>query len=493
MPEFDIYRDISERTNGEIYIGVVGPVRTGKSTFITNFMDKLVMPYMAKGYEKERVTDELPQSANGRTIMTTQPRFIPSEAVTLQLDEGVRANVRLVDCVGYLVEGASGHMEGDKARMVRTPWDESEIPFERAAEIGTKRVITEHSTIGIVMTSDGTITTELPRKAYALAEERAISELKALGKPFIIILNSMVPASPETMKLAEQMSDKYGTTVVPMDVLNLGEENIKDIFKSILYEFPLRGVDLNLSKWLRALPFENSIIAELRGILRDAGEGMNKMRDYPMLGQAFGGSQHFSGLELTNVDLGSGRIIYEAVAKPDLFYRALSSECGQVIDDDFTLMSSIKGFVEAKRSFDKLSPALEQVMATGYGVVRPALDEMTLDEPQIVRQGSRYGVKLRATAPSLHIMRVDIESEVNPIVGTEQQSEELVRSLLARFEDDPRGIWQTDIFGRSLHGLVNDGLNNKLMAMPEDTQRKMRRTLSRIVNEGKGGIICILL
>lgn len=493
MGEFDIYKDISERTNGDIYIGVVGPVRTGKSTFITKFMEKLVMPYVAVGYEKERMMDELPQSANGKTIMTTQPKFVPSEAVMLELDEGVRAKVRLVDCVGYLVEGASGHMEGDKERMVRTPWDNAEIPFEKAAEIGTKRVISEHSTIGIVMTTDGSITTELPRKAYVPAEERAIRELNELGKPFIIILNSTVPTSPETVKQAEQMSQKYKTAVLPLDVLNLDEEDIKNIFKTILYEFPIREVELNIGKWLRALPLENPIISELKQLLMIGSDGMSKMRDYQKIRDSFGESEYFLGLDLETVDLGRGTVTYNANAKPNLFYKALSTECGEEISDEFVLMSSIKNLVQAKRAYDKIADALEQVKQTGYGVVRPSLNEMTLDEPQIVKQGTRYGVRLRATAPSLHIMQVDIEAEVNPIVGTEQQSEELVKSLLSRFEDDPQSIWQTDIFGRSLHVLVNDGLNNKLMAMPEDTQKKMRKTLSRIVNEGKGGIICILL
>lgn len=492
MGEFDIYKDISERTDGDIYIGVVGPVRTGKSTFITSFMEKLVMPKMAAGYEKERMTDELPQSATGKTIMTTQPKFVPSEAVPIDLDENTRVMVRLVDCVGYLVDGATGQTDGDKERMVRTPWNEEEIPFAKAAEIGTKRVINEHSTVGIVVTTDGSITTELPRKAYLEAEERAVNELKALNKPFIVIINSSVPTSPETVKLAEALSEKYGTTVLPLDVLNLGEEDVIRIFRDMLMEFPLQDLDLDISKWLRALPRENPVIEALCAAFVNSCEGVEKMRDYTKIAANFSENRYFEGLEVGEVNLGCGRVGFTAKAKPDLFFKALSAECGEEISDEFVLMASMKSFVEAKRNYDKIAPALEQVRETGYGVVRPSLEEMSLDEPQIVRQGSRFGVKLRATAPSLHIMRVDIESEVSPIVGTEQQSEEMIKSLLEDF-DSPHGIWETDIFGKSLHSLVNDGLNSKLMAMPEDTQKKMRRTLSRIVNEGKGGVICILL
>jgi len=491
--EFDIYKDIKARTGGDIYIGVVGPVRTGKSTFITNFMEKLVMPNIADGHEKERMIDELPQSANGKTIMTTQPRFVPNEAVSFELEANVRVNVRLVDCVGYLAEGASGHMDEGKERLVRTPWDENEIPFEKAAEIGTKRVINEHSTIGIVMTTDGSIATELPRKAYVEAEERTVNELKALNKPFVIVMNSKIPDSAETRKLAESLSEKYATTVMPLDVLNLSEDDIREIFKGILYEFPLSGIELETSKWIQALPITSPVIDELMNSLFLRSEGLSKMRDFVSLDGILETGRYFENFSVSRVELGQGKIFVNAVAKPDLFYKALSSECGEEISDDFVLMSMIKSLVEAKRAYEKIDAALVQAMDTGYGVVRPTADEMSLEEPQIVRQGSMYGVKLKATAPSLHIMRVDIEAEVSPAVGSEQQSEALVKSLMAQFENDPKGIWQTDMFGRSLHSMVNDGLTNKLIAMPVETQKKMRKTLGRIVNEGKGGIICILL
>lgn len=489
----DIYKDISERTGGDIYIGVVGPVRAGKSTFITAFMEKLVLGNVSDEYERERMTDELPQSASGKTIMTTQPKFVPGEAARVRLADNIEVNVRLVDCVGYMVDGAAGHLDGEKPRMVRTPWSEEEIPFTEAAEIGTKKVITEHSTVGVVMTSDGSIATELPRSAYVPAEERAVNELKSLGKPFVIVVNSTMPASAETVKLAESLTEKYGATAVPMDVLHLSEQDIVNLFEKLLMEFPLRRIDFRITKWLQALPADNAIIADLKDKICAKAAGMSRMRDYVSALDMTEGSEYFSGISAEKIDLGTGTVTFSVQAKDDLFYKALSAECGETIADEFALMSIMKQLVFAKKEYDKLAAALQEVRETGYGVVTPSLDEMTLEEPEIVRQGSRFGVRLKASAPSLHIMQVDIEAEVSPIVGTEQQSEEMVRSLLSEFETDPKGIWETNMFGKSLHMLVNEGLNNKLNAMPPDAQKKMRRTLSRIVNEGKGGVLCILL
>ena len=493
MGEFNIYNDIRERTNGDIYFGVVGPVRAGKSTFIANFMQKLVVPNVKNKAEKERMLDELPQSANGRVIMTTQPKFVPAEAVSIDFAEGVSAKVRLVDCVGYLVDGAEGSTENGKPRMVKTPWNEADIPFAEAADIGTRKVINEHATIGLVVTTDGSITTDLPRASYVAAEERVVSELKALGKPFVVILNSTVPSSEETAKMANSLSEKYGSTVLPLDVQNLSEEDILSLFKSVLLEFPLRRIDFELSKWLRALPAENSLIASLMGSINTGTDGMSKMRDFAALSDLFAANENFEPLKVKQVSLGSGVVTYEINASGGLFYKALSEECGITIEDDFALMGHIKSLTFAKRQYDRMAKALEEVENTGYGVVAPTMDDMTLEEPQIVKQGSHYGVKLRATAPSLHIMKVDINAEVSPIVGTEQQSEELVKNLLNEFESDPTGIWETNMFGKSLHSLVNESLYNKLNSMPVDTQKKMRRALSRIINEGKGGIICILL
>lgn len=491
--EYNIYSDISSRTHGDIYIGVIGPVRTGKSTFITNFMEKMVVPYVADVNVKERMIDELPQSANGKNIMTTQPKFVPNVAVEVTPYENCTAKIRLVDCVGYLVDGANGHMDGKKQRMVKTPWQEEEMSFEQAADLGTRKVIEDHSTVGVVMTTDGTISTDLPRSAYVAAEERVVNELKTLGKPFVIILNSTVPGSPQTLKLAEELQEKYGNKVMPMDVLNMSDEDISKLFENLLYEFPLVDIEIKTGKWLQALPLENSLINGLVSEIVAAGEGLEKMADYTAFGKLFADDERFLSPQTEQIDLGHGKIVLRVDARPELFYKAISEECQLEIQDEFSLMSIIKELSFAKKQYDKIKDALEDVKRTGYGVVTPTLEEMTLNEPEIVKQGGRYGVKLKATAPSLHIMQVDIESEVSPIVGTEQQSEELIKNLLSEFETNPQGLWETNMFGKSLHMMVNEGLANKLTAMPEDTQKKMRRTLSRIVNEGKGGIICILL
>jgi stage IV sporulation protein A len=493
MEEFDIYKDISERTNGDIYIGVVGPVRAGKSTFITRFMEKLVVPKIKSKPIRDRMTDELPQSANGKTIMTTQPKFVPGEAVSIKIADKFDVKVRLVDCVGYLIEGANGHLEADKPRMVKTPWSDEAMPFERAAEIGTKKVINDHSTIGIVMTSDGSIDTEIARTSYVAAEERVVSELRELKKPFVVILNSRAPGSAETVKLGQLLCEKYGVPVIPMDVLNFDERDVLKVFEGILMEFPLKDIEVKIDKWLQALPAENEIITCLITRLMDCAGGMNKMADYAATQNMFAESEYFERIEVTTLDMGVGKVVYTVSPKPELFYRAMSSACGMEIGDDFTLMAYMKEMTHAKREYDKLRAALDEVRRTGYGVVSPSLDEMTLEEPQIVKQGNRFGVKLKASAPSLHIMQVDINAEVSPIMGTEQQSEEMITVMLKDFEEDPKRLWNTDMFGKSLHMLVNESLNNKLAAMPNETQKKMRRTLTRIVNEGKGGIICILL
>ncbi len=493
MEVYDIYKDISERTNGDIYVGVVGPVRAGKSTFITGFMEKMIVPKISSKHARERMEDELPQSANGKTIMTTQPKFVPNEAVSITLADNIDIKVRLVDCVGYLIDGATGHMDGEKPRMVKTPWSDKEMPFSEAADYGTKKVITDHSTIGVVMTTDGSITTEIPRASYVEAEERVVSELKALKKPFVIVLNSTVPNSAETKKLAKSLEEKYSTPVMPIDAANLTEENVTAIFEKMLFEFPLNGIEIKIDKWMQALPMDNSLITELSEIFMSQSANMLKMSDYKVLPAAFTESDKYNSLEVESVDLGTGKITYSLSVKPELFYKALSEQCEMEITDDFTLMANVKDLVYAKREYDKIKTALEEVERTGYGVVTPSLEEMTLEEPQIVKNGSRFGVKLKASAPSLHIMQVDIATEVSPVVGTEAQSEEMVKYLLSEFENDPKGIWETNMFGKSLHMLVNENLNNKISSMPEDTQKKMRKTLSRIVNEGKGGIICILL
>lgn len=493
MENFDVYKDITERTGGDIYVGVVGPVRAGKSTFITSFVNKLIMPKVKGKHAKERMQDELPQSADGKTIMTTQPKFVPNEAVAISLGDNIDIRVRLVDCVGYLIDGATGHMDGEKPRMVKTPWSDKEMSFLDAADYGTKKVIAEHSSIGVVMTTDGSIATDIPRGCYIEAEERVVSELTALGKPFVVVLNSTVPTSPETIKLADSLKEKYNTAVLPMDVSKLTEQDITTIFEKLLYEFPLRKININADKWLQALPQDNSVIADATSKIVLSTSTMTKMSDYTKVLQAFDDSQDFTDIKTETIDLSKGIISYNLTAKRELFYSALSDECGMAIADDFDLISNLKEYAKAKKEYDKLKLALEQVKECGYGVVNPSLDDMLLAEPQIVRQGGRFGVKLKATAPALHIMQVDMVAEVSPVMGTEQQSEEIVSYLMQEFAGDGKSIWQTNMFGKSLQDIINENISQKTTAMPPETQKKMRRTLSRIVNEGKGGVICILL
>ncbi len=491
MEQFDLYKDISQRTNGDIYIGVVGPVRSGKSTFIKKFMDLQVLPNITDENEKTRTLDELPQSASGKTIMTTQPKFVPNEAVKISLDEHTSFNVRLVDCVGYLIDGIMGHTEDDAPRMVRTPWSNEEMPFEKAAEIGTQKVIRDHSTIGVVVTSDGSFTS-LPRSSYIDAEERVISELKGLGKPFIVILNTNEPYSVETQKLQAALEEKYGVPVLPQDVLQMELSDIHNILERVLFEFPLREMRIKLPKWVQALSVDHPLMQEILSTLSFNGE-CNKMRDYTTLLNNFEESENIKSLKLDTIELGQGAACYELQVSPDLFYKVLGEECGCEIKGDYHLISLMRGLISAKKEYDRIADALEQVRATGYGVVSPSMEEMTLEEPEIVRRGGHCGIRLKASAPSLHLMQVKINTEVNPIVGSEKQSEELVKYLMSEFESDPQRIWESNMFGKSLHELVMEGLDAKLANMPFEAREKIQRTMERIVNDGGGGLICILL
>jgi stage IV sporulation protein A len=492
MDKFDLYRDIALRTGGDIYVGVVGPVRTGKSTFIKTFMEGLVIDNIADKNKRVRTIDELPQSADGRTIMTTQPKFVPNEAVKVAFSDELSVNMRMIDCVGYLVEGALGHKQDGKERLVRTPWSAEDMPFERAAELGTEKVIREHSTIGVLVTTDGTIC-ELDRSKYIAAEERVVSELKEYGKPFVVVLNSAKPDGEDAQKLRDALAEKYQVPVVAKNVVTMKEADIAEIMESILLEFPIRIIDAIAPRWVQALSIENSIIVELLAKMRQAGDEVLKMKDYSKLDEIFRDCRYMNLPASINLDAGKGRVEITLSIKENLFFNVASEECGVKLENDFELLCYLKQLSCGHNKTAKLMDALKQAEDTGYGVVFPAPDEMVLEEPELVKQGGQYGVKLRASAPSLHIVKVDVETEVSPIVGSEQQSEELVRNLLADFGDNKAGIWQTNIFGKSLSSLVNDGLNNKLCGMPKDAQQKLRRTLQRIINEGRGGVICILL
>lgn len=492
MNTFDIYKNITERTGGDIYVGVVGPVRTGKSTFIAKLLNSLVLPNIADKSNLERTIDEMPQSGDGKSIMTTQPKFIPNEAVEVSLQNDVRMKVRLVDCVGYLVEGAMGHIENDKPRLVKTPWSDNDMPFEKAAELGTYKVIANHSTIGVLVTTDGSIT-DISRSGYVVAEEKVVSDLKDCNKPFVIVVNSTHPESPETKNLVKELEHKYEVGALALDIKNMTEENIGQVFAKILQEFPIKNVCVKLPKWMQVLPFEHQLVKEVYTEISKAVEGLSKLGEFGINFELFDESVNFEPIVNKTILAGEGRVVLEVLAKPNLFYRVLSEQCGHEIVNEYHLVSYIKQLSKAKDEYDHIKDALEQVRQTGYGVVYPSISDMQLEEPKIVKQGGKFGVKLKASAPSLHIMQVDIETEINPIVGTEQQSEEIVKGLLDEFSNNPTGIWDTKLFGRSLNSLVNDGLQTKLVSMPVNAQTKMRKTLSRIVNEGKGGVICILL
>ncbi|MFA7163404.1 MAG: stage IV sporulation protein A [Eubacteriales bacterium] len=492
MEKFDLYRDIAERTDGDIYIGVVGPVRTGKSTLIKRIMDLLVLPNMDNEFEKERSRDEIPQSGAGRTIMTTQPKFVPNEAVKIAVRENANLNIRMVDCVGYLVKGAIGHMEGEAQRMVRTPWYDYDIPFEEAAEIGTRKVIKDHSTIGLVVTTDGSIT-DIPRSSYIEAEERVVRELKQIDKPFVMVLNSKYPYEENTVKLRDALEEKYNVPVLALDALNLEENDIYEILSNVLFEFPITEIKLDSPKWIYSLDEDHWLINHIISSFTEATSEIARVREIEGLADRFKESDFVKEARVDNINLGTGHISVRLEPKEGLFYKVLGEECGFEIKGDYQMIGLMKQLAHAKKEYDRLEEALKDVRETGYGLVPPTMDELTLEEPEIIKQGGRFGVRLRASAPSLHLMRADIETEVSPIVGTEKQSEELVKYLLDEFETDPSKLWDSNIFGKSLHELVNEGLSNKLMRMPEDAQLKIQETLQRIINDGSGGLICIIL
>ncbi len=489
---YSIYNDIAERTKGDIYIGVVGPVRTGKSTFIKKFMEALVVPNIKNPYERERAVDETPQSASGRMIMTTEPKFIPNEAVTITMEDNVTLRVRLVDCVGFMVKSAIGHMEDEMPRMVKTPWSEYEIPFEEAAAIGTRKVINDHSTIGIMITADGSFT-QFSRSEYQEAEEGVVRELKASGKPFVVLLNSSVPEANETKQLAKELSEKYMKPVIPVDCLNLNIQSINKVMNGILLDFPVREICFNLPGWILSLDNEHWLRKEMLCALRDsfmdkstvqlAYNAADRLKTYEFLNKA----------SINDVRMGTGEITMEIKPADGLFYRIVKEDIGLEIDGEQRLFTVLKDLSGIREEYLKVEAALNEVRSKGYGVVTPKLEELTLEPPEIVRQGTRFGIKLRASAPSIHMIRADIETEIAPLVGSEKQSEELVNYLLKEFEGKPEKLWESNIFGKSLHELITEGLQNKLYRMPEDAQLKLQETLQKIINEGSGGLICIIL
>ncbi|MCL2048042.1 MAG: stage IV sporulation protein A [Defluviitaleaceae bacterium] len=493
MTEQNLYRDIAERTGGDIYIGVVGPVRTGKSTFIKRFMDLLVIPNIENAYGRERANDELPQSAAGKTIMTTEPKFVPNEAVTIKLDDAAMFKVRMIDCVGYLVPGALGHLEGEdkKPRMVSTPWSEEKIPFAEAAEMGTKKVINEHSTIGIVVTTDGSVA-EIAREDYIEAEERVIRELRAINKPFVIVLNTQTPFSPEAEKLRDELAEKHGAPVVALNCAQLKIEDINAVIERVLYEFPVQEIRVNYPKWIETLPLEHWLKQSFIATVKQMVASVGKLREMRRHISIFEENEYVKRAHLEKIALGEGAVHIELSVDELLFYRILSETTGMDIAGEYQLISTIKVLAEAKKEFDKIKFALEEVRRKGYGIVTPATDEMKLEPPVLVKHGSKYGVKIKASAPSIHLIRADIETEVSPLVGNEKQSEDLIAYINQEMADDPTRIWELNMFGKSMHEMVRDGLQNKLFRMPEASQMKFQETLQRLINDGSGRLICFI-
>lgn len=488
----DIYRDIAERTGGDIYLGIVGPVRTGKSTFIKRFMDTLVIPNISDETQRERATDELPQSSAGRTIMTTEPKFIPENAVEVKLNDNSCFRVRMIDCVGYIVPSALGYIEDEEPRMVKTPWFDEAVPFDMAAEIGTKKVITDHSTIGLVITTDGSVS-DIDRSEYEEAEARVINELKEINKPFIVLLNSVNPDSRECRELAKKLSEKYAVPVEAVSCADLDEEEIKRILARILFEFPVKEIRIDMPKWVSVLEQGHRLRKTLFETIVASAEKAEKIREVSDVAEKISDCEYVRLSETSRADLGSGCAGIRIELDNTLFYKVLSEKTGLCVNNEGELLSTVSELSDMKRKYERVQQAYNDVDESGYGIVMPTMEELTLEEPEIIKQGGRYGIRLRANAPSVHMMRTTIKTEITPIVGSEQQSEELVSYMLKEFEEDPSKIWESNIFGKSLHELVNEGLHNKLYRMPADARNKIKETTERIINDGCNGLICIIL
>ena len=492
MASTSIYRDIAKRTGGDIYIGVVGPVRTGKSTFIRKFMENAVIPNIADEYDRARAVDELPQAGSGKTVMTTEPKFIPDEAVSVLLGEHTRLRVKMIDCVGYVVPEALGQSEEGEARMVHTPWAEAPVPFTEAAETGTRKVICEHATIGILVTTDGSIG-DIPRGSYVEAEERVAHELSAQSKPFAIVLNSAHPEREETTALAYELERKYNAPVALLNCLELNNEDIGNIMELILQEFPTTEMTVTLPEWMKSLESGHWLKKSYEGTLDEICDGISKMGDVTRAFSDPVPNEYVKEWKVTSLDLADGTAKIDLIPAAGLYFRILSELTGFEITDDARLLSLMRELAKTKRAYDKVAGALEQVSETGYGIVMPDVSELSLQEPEIIKQSGSYGVKLRASAQSIHMIRANIETEINPIVGTERESEELVRYMLNEFEENPQKIWESNMFGKSLYELVGEGLHTKLSNMPSESRAKLAETLERIINEGSGGLICIIL
>ncbi len=492
MERYDIYRDIADRTGGDIYIGVVGPVRTGKSTFISKFMEKNVLPNISGKSKKQVALDELPQSAQGKTVMTTEPKFIPSEAVSVSLGTGASARVKMIDCVGFMVDGAQGVSEDGKPRMVKTPWQTKPMPFDKAGETGTEKVIKEHSTIGIVVTTDGSFT-EIERSAYASAEERVINELKAINKPFIVVLNSSEPSSEKTQKLKNSLTKKYGVTVVAMSCQEATEQDFNALLEKVLLEFPLKICNVKIPAWINALPYDSKIIKDMAEALKKSSENACKMKDGICFQNAFDNLENIVPPDGVDCNLGEGSVNFKVNVKPELFYSVLSEESGEEIKDEFSLINFVKSLSEAKKCYDKIKDAIPQVEQEGYGIVNPSYEDLEIGEPTLVKKGSRYGVKVSAKSTSYHIMKIDIDASVTPLSGNKEQCENYVAYLKEEYSKSPENLCNINVFGKKMSDFVKDSVSVKLNGMPVEVRAKMKRTVGRIVNEGKGGVICILL
>lgn len=488
----DIYTDIAKRTGGDIYIGVVGPVRTGKSTFIQKFMETLVIPNISSDYMKQRAIDELPQSGAGKTIMTTEPKFIPEEAVNIDIGSTAKFNVRMIDCVGYIVPSSLGYIENDQPRMVVTPWFEDEVPFNMAAEIGTSKVINEHSTIGLVITTDGSIS-DIPRAEYEECEERVISELQAINKPFVILMNSTDPKSQRVINMCKDLQEKYSTPVIPVDCMTLDEEDIKSILTQILFAFPIKEINVIMPKWITCLEKGHWLKSEIFDSIKASAKSIEHVREVKWCTDTITECQYVEECSISSINLGKGSTDIEIQVDNDLFYKVLGEVTGIEITNESELMPQILELAKIKKQYQKIEKALKEVELTGYGIVMPSIDEMTLEEPEKINQGGKYGVKLRATAPSIHMMKADIKTEVTPIIGSEKQSQELIEYLMSEFDENPEKIWDTNVFGKSLNELVNEGLLNKLYKMPDDARTKLQGTVERVINDGCNGLICFIL